>query len=260
MARKIDERVADVKRYLLQGWSPSRIASQLGVSVETVVQWLSIAVGRNEILGSEVLLSIPVSVREAYNRAFESVNALTTEPTKAASKVRGWLRRNSPETSDSEIAAFLIFRGRLQGDTYHLIASLETLLHTLIEAGLKRKFGDSELGWWREGVSEKIRKECQAKRESDMLPAEHPYQYTDLVDLREILDKKWGILSERFQPNVQRNKKRLIDGILNVNRIRNRVMHSSQRRPATEKDFQELVGFYMFLFNRELPSAPFYVQ
>ena len=83
------------------------------------------------------------------------------------------------------------------GDMYEDIRTIEVGLHKLIRRGLEEKFGSSESGWWREGVPLGVRKKCVERREEDDSKEwPQPYCYTDLIDLKTILDSNWGVLCD----------------------------------------------------------------
>jgi hypothetical protein len=86
-------------------------------------------------------------------------------------------------------------------------------------------------------------------REKDPEPAPEPYNYTHLIALREILDRKWGLLSKHFPPETAQNKKDLMDRLVQLNRIRNNVMHPVRGGMLTEEEFE-------FVYNLEEDLGP----
>ena len=90
------------------------------------------------------------------------------------------------------------------GDMYEDLRCLEVALHVTLRDALRRKFGDRENGWWRNGLSETLRKKLVERREEDDSP-EDPYAYTDLLDLAEILEKHWGLIGAEIVPNASRS-------------------------------------------------------
>ena len=74
--------------------------------------------------------------------------------------------------------------------------------------------------------------------EKDPEPADEPYCYTHVISLREILDKRWSVLSKYMPAELLNKKKELLEKLLKLNRIRNSVMHPVRKSVVTEEDFE----------------------
>ena len=113
---------------------------------------------------------------------------------------------------------------------------LEKSLHKLVRLTLMESFGEDEHGWWAMGIPLQIRKNCATRREEDSL-REEAYVYTDLIDLKEIIDKKWRVFEPEFQLIRQhiKTKSDLLDSIVLLNDIRRRVMHPTRMNIASEE-------------------------
>jgi hypothetical protein len=108
---------------------------------------------------------------------------------------------------------------------------------------LEIEFGSNESGWWHQGISKEIRGKCQQRREDEESdPRPEPYCYTDLIDLRAILDKQWTIISKYLPRQATSDKKALLDDLMRLNQIRRMVMHLVRGGTPTEDDFDFLRG------------------
>jgi predicted transcriptional regulator len=215
---------------LKQGLSPREIAAEMKVTLETVIQYLYHQIGEGKIRRSDVVFSIDPRTR----RHVESIIAeLQTEnPMKIVSAVK----KSDSSIKTDDLYAYLQFRdARLAlGDMYEIIRDIELTLHDAMRRMLYVELGES---WWRNGVPEQIRVECQTGLEKDPEPAEEPYCYTTFIHLREILDKRWEVFSKTLSKKVSSNKKALLEGLARLNQIRNSVMHPVRGTRLTEEDF-----------------------
>ena len=91
--------------------------------------------------------------------------------------------------------------------------------------------------FWRKGIPAPVRKRCQERREEDDEPSA-PFRYTTLIDLAEIIDKKWSLFQPVLPKHYMSNKQLLSSDFTRLNRIRNTVMHPVKRREWSEDDFE----------------------
>lgn len=128
---------------------------------------------------------------------------------------------------------------------YKYIETLENSLHKFVRQVLVEAYGESEDEWWAKGVPERIRIECQEKREKDRSreKPEEPYNYTNLIDLKVIIEKNWGIFELRFKilKDQAMSKRNFLENVTKSNNIRNRVMHTV--REITNEDLAFLQWF-----------------
>jgi hypothetical protein len=236
MSRR-DEAVQWLKRGLL----PAQVASQMRISVSSVVQYLCAEVGYGRLLRSEILFSVTRDVRNIVESTISELVDVRHE------NVLRWIKRHDRTVDLDDAAAYLLIRNpRIPlGDMYELISELEERFHGYIKDVFIREYGDEE--WWRRGVPEGIRKECAGAREMDAEPAEHPFNYTTFIQLKEIFDKRWELLSADLSSGVRSDKRRFLSGLDQLNRVRNRVMHPVRRSPPTENDFAFLGEFWSFV-------------
>jgi tetratricopeptide (TPR) repeat protein len=125
-----------------------------------------------------------------------------------------------------------------QLEAYESVAFIEERLHHFIRRRLGDAFGKEENQWWGQGVPLTIRQKCAQRREED--PRRKPvYNYTDLIDLKEILDKNWKLFETDFErvKGKAMGKKGFLDNLIRLNEVRKTVMHPV-RSPVTEEDLQ----------------------
>jgi hypothetical protein len=118
---------------------------------------------------------------------------------------------------------------------------IEGKLHSYIKQRLVEYFGEIRSAWWVKGVPQNTRIECATRLEQatyeDRL--EESYQYTHLINLKEIMDKKWEIF-EPFASKVtlgdqSLSKKVFMDWLQKTNVIRNRYAHVDPPKEGSQK-------------------------
>jgi hypothetical protein len=159
-----------------------------------------------------------------------------------AQKVRGTLRARGHQIPSDLIELYLVVRDA-RPDLYALICEIEVRLHSLIMHTLKSVHGDR---WWREGIPEPTRKQCQLRKEEDSTPLEEPYHYTTFVDLKSIIEKNWSVFLDVLPKALAINKQESLKKFQRLNEIRNRVMHPVKPIIEHESDYR---------FARQLLSA-----
>jgi transposase len=122
-------------------------------------------------------------------------------------------------------------------DLYEDLRVIERSLHRRIREALERKFGPGELGWWRE-IPEDVRVKLQERRERDANPERDAYAYTDLLDLSDILRKRWSEIAVDVLPKEALvNRTAVVDDLRRLNDLRKKVMHPVRYSSPSEKDF-----------------------
>jgi hypothetical protein len=217
---------------LKQGNSPSEIARMLRVRTSDVLHDLWSKIGEGELRRSDIAFSL----KRDFRRAIEEVVAL--KKTSSPAQIARELERRGIKCDRFDIRVYLDYRRApvVLGDMYEIVRSIEVRLHRFVKALFVHEFGEEE--WWRSGVPDNIRAECAALREKDPDPAPEPYNYTHLIALREILDRKWAIVSRYLPAETAQNKKELLERLLQLNRIRNNVMHPVRGGQLTEDEFE----------------------
>lgn len=227
MLRK--DRAAELLR---NGLPPSQIAAEMGTSTAAVMQYLCLKIGEGELRRSDIAFAIPHELRTQIEESIERTGTLSS-----------WaicrdLRSRGTEVNRHDIAVYVQYRRArvVLGDMYELLRTVEVRLHTFIKEAFVLEFGEEQ--WWRSGVPDNIRAECAALLEKDPEPADEPYCYTHVISLREVLDKRWPVLSKYMPPQLLNRKKELLEKLLRLNRIRNSVMHPVRKSVLTEEDFE----------------------
>ena len=237
---------------LKNGYNPREIASELGISIGSVMQYLFIKVGKGDLNRSEILFSIKSEIRQDFEEVIQQTEIEEQEKEIGMIKEISWsdlckaINNMQIEVDDVDFDLFKIFfelrRPKVWlGDLYWNLYSIESTLHKSTEALLKVKYGAEESGWWRK-IPLVVRQECQKRREEDSNPA-NPFTYTDLIDLQKIFEKEWAVLSY-ILTKILKDKKRFREYIGKLNYIRNKVMHPVKEPPTIED----------FIFVREFQS------
>lgn len=228
---------------LRQGNSPTQIATRLRLRPSEVMNFLWTKIGEGELRRSDIAFSLKRNVR----RGIEAVVAETGS--QSPGRIARNLEKKGIHCSRFDIRMYLEYRRApvVLGDMYEAVRNIEVRLHRFVKRVFIAEFGEEE--WWRGGVPDNIRAECAALREKDPEPAPEPYNYTHLIGLREILERKWSILSKHLPVETAQNKKELMERLVQLNRIRNNVMHPVRGGMLTEEEFE-------FVYNLEADLRP----
>lgn len=221
MARK-----DQAEKLLLEGLCPSEIAAQMGISFNTVIQYLRTRVGEGSLRLSDVYFSWSPEKREILQKAGQG-------------KYPDDFLLSANELSRDDFKLFQSLRdsGMFRGDMYEYVSTVELAIHKFVRARLAREFGPDEDGWWRNGIPSSIRAKCASRREEDDEPSKEPYAYTTLIDLKIVISKKWGFFESELPKDYRANRKQLEGHLVLLNRIRNSVMHPVKERKWSENDF-----------------------
>jgi hypothetical protein len=167
MARK-----HEAEELLRQGACPSEIATRMGVSVNSAIQYLCTRVGEGSLRLSDIYFSWPPEKRDVLQRARRG-----RYPDDGLLSSNGLCRE--------ELELFESLRGRrvFSGDMYDYVSEAEVAIHKLVRTILEHALGAEESGWWREGIPVSVREKCASRRKLDEQPSEHPYAYATLIDL-----------------------------------------------------------------------------
>lgn len=222
---------------LRSGLSPKEIAKRQGVTLATILGYLDQLVGRGDVRRSDILFSVQKDVRQAV---LSIAGNKTTSDSWDIVHVQAKLEEQGFDVDREDIHVVLKYGDARHalGDMYEDIRTIETYLHQLIRKGLEKEYGKGELCWWRQGVPETTRKNCQLRREEDTEPVADPYCYTELLDLANILNKQWNVLSKRLPKDVAQNKHTLLSKLGHLNTIRRNVMHPVRGVVPSEDDFE----------------------
>jgi len=217
---------------LKKGNSPSKIAQEMGISVASVKQYLYIKVGEGKIRRSDIFFSID----EVIRNKIESIISQHQKHPIPYWVIYNLLKKDGEIINKDDVQLYCELRdARVSlGDMYEDIRDIELQLHSKIKIILIKEFG--EKNWWRYGIPESIRVSTAGKQERDEEPIEK-YCYTYFIDLGKILDANWKIFSVLLPKNIGSNKKKLLNYLDKINKIRNSVMHPIREYKFTDKDF-----------------------
>jgi hypothetical protein len=224
----------EVLAKLKSGLKPGDIAKERGITLITVLGYLDQLVGQGRLRRSDILFSIPTEIRQPI------LNKLSDGHSQSISAIMGRLQRMGLFVDEDDIRVVQKYYDARHalGEIYEDIRAIELGLHERIREALEKEFGPEESGWWRRGIAKEIRVKCQQRREEEEIDsAPEPYRYTDLIDLRTILDKQWAILSRHLPRQATSDKKALLNDLIRLNQIRRMVMHPVRGSIPTEDDF-----------------------
>jgi hypothetical protein len=227
----------DAGAYLLQGLSPSQIAERMQISLSSVRQYLCLLVGEGELLHSDIAFSIAERhlIEDTIRKdATLVVHGGPYQNIRVVQKVRDALRKQGHQIPNDLIELYLVARDA-RPDLYTLICEIEVRLHNLVRQTLKSAHGDR---WWREGIPEPTRKQCQLRKEEDPTPLDEPYHYTTFVDLKSIIEKNWSVFLVALPKALTGNKQDSLKRLQTLNDIRNRVMHPVKAITEYENDYR----------------------
>ncbi len=154
----------------------------------------------------------------------------------------GRLPRTVPKLAERiQDRVIVTVRASYASQLYLWIAEIEVSLHQFIRKKLEEDHGPDEGGWWDKGVPLSIRQECAKRRESTIRKQE-PYNYTDLVDLKQILDKNWSAFQRDFRKieRYYRSKREFLGALQVLNEVRNMVMHPVRGASPTQEELMLL--------------------
>ena len=227
----------DTVTMLQSGKTPGEITRLREVTLATTLNYLDQKVGQGAIRRSDILFSIPRERRNPILRVLQDGGSRSMQA------VQGRLNRRGFSFPEEDIDVVLKYgdAGHASGDMYDDLRTIEKWLHSVIRQALESEYGAGESGWWRKGIHKNIRGKCATRREEDDgEPAPHSYAYTDLIDLREVLDKQWRTISEHLPKGAAKDKKSLLAALIRLNEIRRIVMHPVRGGVPSEDDFEFL--------------------
>jgi len=262
---------------LKNGKSPGEISRERSVSLETTLGYLNEMVGEGALRRSDIFFSIPKKKRElirskladqcTWSKRCKSINSIKglvkIHHKTSARDIKDQLECDGSQIDDNllldDICIVLLYGDAESalGDMYEDLSAVEVGLHKMISCGLEIEYGPND--WWRNGVPRHIRETCGGRRESeDSNPAPHAYHYTDLIDLKEILDRQWNVLNKQFPKSATENKRALLLDFVQLNEIRRKVMHPVRGQAPTEEDFDFLRNLKSRLGIRRPNESPVY--
>lgn len=219
-------------KLLKEGLAPSEIGARLNTSAADAMRHLCLKVGEGELRRSDIVFSINSDLRHVIEEIIRDKNASSMRV------VASELHRKGIEANRLDVRIYLRYRRArvVLGDLYELVRNIEVRVHRFIKQSFIEEYGEEN--WWRGGVPDRIRADCAATRERDTEPANDAYCYTTLMNLREILDKQWSVLSPHLPKRIQADKKAFLEQLKGLNGIRNSVMHPVRNDQFSDDDFE----------------------
>jgi hypothetical protein len=226
----------DAGRYLLEGLTPQQIELRMGISLSSVRQYLCTLVGEGVLRHSDIAFNI--AERNLIEGAIcNSGTSVTDGPYKnlrMAQEIYVTLFRQGHKVSRDLVELYLVTRDA-RPDLYALICEIEVGLHRLVRQTLETEYGSR---WWREGIPEPTRKNCQGRREEDSSPLDDAYYYTTFIELKSIIDNNWRVFSKVLPKALAVNKPDTLQKLQRINGIRNKVMHPVKVIIEYEDDYR----------------------
>jgi hypothetical protein len=219
---------------LLDGQSPQEVAKSMGISLASIRQYLCTLVGEGWLLASDIAFSISIAERADIENAIKSrgLDNLSFSDPNSIQEVEACLKKRTPRLPRDLIILYVKVRDP-RPDLYALLCELEVRLHAFVRRSLHEKHAAH---WWRQGIPLDIRQACQIRKEADTNPLDDPFQYTNFIDLKNILSKNWGTFQSRLPKSMQ-DKKNTLENLQRLNELRNRVMHPVKLVAEYECDF-----------------------
>lgn len=119
---------------------------------------------------------------------------------------------------------------------------LERLLAVIVVRQLKKTFGDSDDGWWRQGIPVNIRKRVATTREEDKTPVALE-GYFFITDYKDIIEQNWTLFESIFCEDRKKSKSDNLSWIVKFSDIRRvpahptRAMARGSGLTSEEKEF-----------------------
>ena len=253
-ARKREERKSRERNYelvlemLKERNSPFEISKKTGLRIGTVTNHLIRSAGEGKIKLSDIYFGWSKQQRDCLHKTRKKpvglgyLIRLGDHEEHLYSKMLGKYQLDKPQV---RLFHALKESHMFRGGMYEMISDLERNCHDWARQHLEGKYGPDELGkgWWREGIKGPIREKCASLKEADNDPCEHPYHYTTLIQLSDIITQKdnWrDIFDTLFKSNRGDKKKNFQTQMVKLNNIRNKVMHPVKPNPWSEEDFEFL--------------------
>ena len=122
------------------------------------------------------------------------------------------------------------------------VVDLNRELHEFVVAQLKKKFGDGDgaggqPNWYSKGVAESIRLKCAERHTKDQAQKQI-WQYLDLIDYHKIGEDHWDLFEDTltiFKEDTHKKKKDRLHWIVELNRLRQTVVHPEKQYLSNEE-------------------------
>jgi hypothetical protein len=222
-----------------EGCRPAEIARNLRIPLSEVTNQLAVAILLGHIRRTDVLLTFP----EEWRTIMEPLEA-DAEPMSTAA-LHCLLESDGSNIDGAEVdILWHLHRSKcLYGDMYELLSDLERTLHQRVRSCLEEKYSQSERAWWWK-VPLPVRLACVAAREKAEDHDEDPYSYTTLLDLWEIIKKRWELFEKRLPAQFGKKKSKLERDFNLINAIRNKIAHPVRGQLPSPQDYERVRSFH----------------
>jgi hypothetical protein len=116
------------------GYDPSTIAELIGISTQSVIDYLYRAIGKGYITTADIVLSIPGPIRQTADNVTEKLG------TDDWYSVYMFLETSGESPHRDLLPLYLHIRGAIAGDFYYHVTEIEKLLYGLIKKNLNQDF------------------------------------------------------------------------------------------------------------------------
>jgi len=117
---------------------------------------------------------------------------------------------------------------KLHSELFSIIGEFETLLRNTLIEDIKLCFNKKEVDWEqllnKSSLVSKLKEREKEDTDSGMIPEKELIYYADILDYKEIITDNWEIFNLRFS-EAGITKEQLEKGLIEINRIRRKVMH-----------------------------------
>jgi hypothetical protein len=223
----------DAGRYLIEGLTPQQIELRMGIGLSSVRQYLCALVGEGILRHSDIAFNI--AERHLIEEVMRNGGASDGPRTlRTAQDIQIALSKQGHKIRRELVDLYLLTRDA-RPDLYSLICEIEVGLHHLVKRTLEIEYGSQ---WWREGIPESTRKNCQNRKEEDSSPLDDAYFYTTFIELKSIIDNNWRVFSKALSKALAVNKPDTLQRLQRINAIRNKVMHPVKEIIEYEGDYR----------------------
>lgn len=215
-----------------KGLTPSSISKELGPSVSSVIQYLYVAIGKELVYLSDIVLTIPFNTRSAIEKIL--AEKMTDNIIVVYEELKNLL---NTDITQEEVKFYLRHRGNIIGDLYFFLSDLEHTLHSLAKTVLRMHFQETADSWWERGISERIKINCVGFARNQVLNAEEYYNYTTFNEIRVIIRDNWNIFKNHLPEPYASNMQFTMANLVQANAIRNDVMHPVRGHYPSDEEF-----------------------
>jgi len=227
-------RVDQCGLYIKEGKTPGQVALELNLNFGTVIGYVERAIGERAISRSEVLLNIWDALAHELNDGNAETGAPSTDRLPAILRLPPIAIRHARGDFD-----YILQHGystTVGTELFQKISSIERNLHSVVSSLLISYHGEGDDAWWTNGVPARIREACERWRSSDTAPS-HPFTYTSLTHLGEIIAHGWSLFEPHLPLGVASDTFAFQDALAHIKGIRNRLAHPVRPFVPDRSDF-----------------------